>query len=399
VVFSMKERQAVLRELTERYRRAGKKERGAILDEAVALCGYSRSYAGRRLRCLTLHGVPQEPGRRRRKATYGTETLVPLRTIWRTLDGLCGKRLAPYLPEIVPVLEAWGELHLTEEARERLLSVSSATIDRLLAGERRRLQLRGRSGTKPGSLLRHQIPVRTFAEWNEGEPGFLEIDLVSHDGGSSRGDWIQTLDVTDVFSGWTETRAVRNKAQRYVFAALMDIRRHLPFPLRGLDSDNGAEFINAELSRYCQQEGITFTRSRPYRRNDSCFVEQKNWTVVRKTVGYTRYDTEPELALLGELYRTLRLYTNFFLPQMKLREKMRTGATVRKRYDEAKTPYRRLLASDKLSSEEKERLTSQYVALNPVALHRTINRLQDRLAHLTRLKEQMRRKEVRAAGA
>ena len=399
MVFSMTEKQAVLRELTERYRRAGKKERGTILDECVALCGYSRGYAGRRLRYLVLHEIPKKPRKRRRKATYGSETLIPLRTIWRLLDGPCGKRLAPYLPEIVPALETWGELQVSEEVRMKLLSLSAATIDRLLAGERRRYQLRGSSGTKPGSLLRSQIPVRTFAEWDEGEPGFLEIDLVSHDGGSSRGDWIQTLDATDVYSGWTETRAVRNKAQCHVFAALMDIRRHLPFPLRGLDSDNGAEFINAELSRYCQREGLTFTRSRPYRKNDSCFVEQKNWTVVRKTVGYTRYDTEPELALMAELYRSLRLYTNFFWPQMKLQEKTRTGARVSKRYDEAKTPYRRLLDSEHLGEKEKDALRREYATLNPVALHREINRLQDRLAQLTRLKEELRKREVRATGA
>jgi hypothetical protein len=392
----MKERQAVLRELADRYRKAGKKERGTVLDEVVGLCGYSRAYAGRRLRHYCLYGTTTEPAARTRRATYGAETLIPLRKIWEILDEPCGKRLAPYLPEIVPVLERFGELHLSPPVREKLLSVSAATIDRLLRADRESCRLKGRSRTKPGTLLRHQIPVRTFTQWDEQRPGFLEIDLVSHDGGVAQGDWIQTLDATDVCSGWTETRAVRNKAQRYVFAALMDIRKSLPFPLLGLDSDNGSEFINAHLSRYCQAEGLTFTRSRPYRKNDSCFVEQKNWTVVRQTVGYARYDTEKELDILGELYQSLRLYTNFFQPQMKLQAKTRQGARVHKRYDEARTPYRRLLDSPHLSAQHKEKLEAQYPTLNPVALRATIDALQRRLVAHSKLKELLRRREVRA---
>jgi hypothetical protein len=395
VAFSMAERRAVLREIGPRYRKAGKKERGAILDEVVELCGYSRAYAARRL----CHGVPKEPRRRARKATYGTETLIPLRKIWAVLGAPCGKRLAPFLPEIVPILEGFGELHLTADARDKLLSVSAATIDRLLACERRSYELKGRSRTKPGSLLKSQVAVRTFAEWDEGRPGFLEVDLVSHDGGVAQGEWIQTLDGTDVYSGWTETRAVRNKAQKYVFAALLEIRKSLPFPLLGLDSDNGSEFINNHLSRYCQHEGLTFTRSRPYRKNDSCFVEQKNWTVVRQSVGYARYDTEEELALLNGIYDTLRLLSNFFLPQMKLMEKTRSGAKVYKRYDEARTPYQRLVGSGFLSEEHRTMLISEYRTLNPAALRRELDALQLRLFDITRRKELLRQKEVKAASA
>jgi hypothetical protein len=395
----MQERQAVLRELARRYRKAGKKERGVILDEVVRLCGYSRAYAARRLRTCALHGVPEQPARRSRKPRYGAETLVPLRKIWAVLGAPCGKRLAPYLAEIVPVLERFDELHLTAEARGKLTSISPASIDRLLAQDRRSYELKGRSRTKPGSLLRSQVAVRTFAEWNEGRPGFLEIDLVSHDGGMAHGDWIQTLDATDVYSGWTETRAVRNKAQAHVFASLLEIRKSLPFPLLGLDSDNGSEFINDQLSRYCQQEGLTFTRSRPYRKNDSCFVEQKNWTVVRQTVGYARYDTPAELELLNQIYGTLRLLGNFFLPQMKLIQKTRTGAKVNKRYDEARTPYQRLLKSGFLSPTEERALANHYQTLNPAALRRDLDALQLRLLEATRRKERLRHKEVIATTA
>jgi hypothetical protein len=391
----MAERRAVLREFGPRYRKAGKKERGLILDEVVELCGYSRAYAARWL----CHGLPERPARRKRKPTYGPETLIPLRKVWAVLSAPCGKRLAPFLPEIVPILEGFGELHLSAEAREKLLSISAATIDRLLAEDRRSYALKGHSHTKPGSLLKSQVAVRTFAEWDEDRPGFMEIDLVSHDGGLPQGDWIQTLDATDVYSGWTETRAVRNKAQVHVFAALVEMRKSLPFALLGLDSDNGSEFINNQLSRYCQHEGLTFTRSRPYHKNDSCFVEQKNWTVVRQTVGYERYDTEEELLLLQEIYAKLRLLSNFFWPQMKLAEKTRVGAKVTKRYDEARTPYRRLMDSGFLCGERAGELSEQYRALNPAALRRELDALLLRLKETTRRKQRLKAKEVRVAGA
>jgi hypothetical protein len=230
-------------------------------------------------------------------------------------------------------------------------------------------------------------------------PASFQIDLVSHDGGMAQGDWIQTLDATDVYSGWTETKAVRNKAQCYVFAALLEIRKSLPFPLLGLDSDNGSEFINHQLSRYCQHEGLTFTRSRPYRKNDSCFVEQKNWTVVRQTVGYARYDTPEELDQLNQIYGTLRLLGNFFLPQMKLIQKTRVGAKVHKRYDGARTPYQRLLGSEHLSDEQQQALVAGYRTLNPAALRRELDALELRLLEITRHKERLRQKEVIATTA
>ena len=389
----MKERQAVVRELGKGYRQKTKKERGLIVDELVRLTGYNRAYACRALRQGGCTGR-RKPQTRSRAKTYGPEVLVPLRKIWATLDGIAGKRLAPFLPEMVAVMEREGELNLSAEVREKLLRISAATIDRLLAPDRRRLMIRGRARTKPGTLLKHQIPIRTFASWDEGRPGFLEVDLVSHDGGRPVGDWIQTLSATDVASGWTETRACKNKAQLHVFAALLHIRRALPFPLLGLDSDNGSEFINNHLRRYCEQEEISFTRSRPYRKNDACFVEQKNWHVVRRTVGYVRYDTEEELALLNELYSLLRLMTNFFSPQMKLRQKTRDGARVTKRYDQAKTPYQRLLEAGALTQKAEERLGALYLSLNPAQLQRKIGAIQKRLRILAIAKLETMRKEA-----
>ncbi len=255
--------------------------------------------------------------------------------------------------------------------------ISPATIDRVLAPERRKFALRGRCGTKPGTLLKHQIPIRTFAEWNEAQPGFVEIDLVGHDGGDACGDFCQTLDVTDVASGWTESQAVINKAQVWVFEALKAIRARLPFALRGIDSDNGSEFINNHLLRYCQQEKITFTRGRAWKKNDGCFVEQKNYSVVRRAVGYARYDTPAQLRLLNTLYGHLRLYTNYFQPVMKLVSKQRIGAKVKKTYDPPQTPYRRLLAAPGITEQTRRRLNAEYATLNPAQLKREITRLQN----------------------
>ena len=338
MALSMATRKQITKEMARRYARARKGERGRMLDELCALTGYNRGYAARLLR--SGGGAPTARSRQRPR-TYGAETREPLRKLWATAGGICGKRLAPFLPELVAALERHGELELSEEQRAKLCAISAASVDRLLAAERRRLTLRGRATTRPGSLLRNQIPVRTFAEWDQGRAGFVEVDLVAHDGGVARGEFAYSLDLTDVASGWTEVRAVRNRAQRWTFEALTAIAARLPFPLLGLDSDNGGEFINAQLVRYCTEHEISFTRSRPYRKNDNCYVEQKNWTVVRRTVGWARFDTEAELATLNRLYDSLRLYVNYFQPQVKLTAKERCGSRLRKRYDTATTPYRR----------------------------------------------------------
>ena len=384
---TMKERKAVTAVMLARYRRASKKQKGRLLDELVALTGYHRWYA---VGLLRGHGrAPggwrgRAPGRRprERRRVYDAAVLAVLRRVWVIMDCICGKRLAAVLPEIVAVLERHGELQLAAATRQKLCAISAASIDRLLAPERRRLNVRGRSGTKPGTLLKHQIPIRTFAEWDQAQPGFVEIDLVGHDGGLARGDFCQTLDVTDVASGWTETQAVINKAQVWVFEALQGIRARLPFALKGIDSDNGSEFINDHLLRYTRQEHITFTRGRAWKKNDGCFVEQKNYSVVRRAVGYARYEGDAQLRLLNELYAQLRLYSNFFQPVMKLLSKERTGAKVKKTYDRPRTPYQRLCDSTALSKQAKQQLHTQYADLNPAELKRNIVQLQSRLLRI-----------------
>ncbi len=292
---------------------------------------------------------------------------------------MCSRRLHPFLPDILQTLEHHQELVLPTDIRALLLRMSRATVDRLLKPARARHPRRGLSTTKPGALLKKAIPVRTFADWDDVQPGFLELDLVAHCGDSAGGEYIYTLDSVDVATGWSECVAVPNRGQQAVFNALQVIRQRLPFPLRGIDSDNDSAFINDHLYRYTQREQITFTRSRPYKKNDQAHIEQKNWSVVRHLVGYDRYDSAVALARLNDLYEDLRLYVNFFQPSMKLVAKQRVDNKVRKKYDTARTPYQRVLQSAHVSETDKENLRQMNVALNPVTLRHRIE------AHLNSL--------------
>lgn len=392
----MKERRSVTAVVAARYRRASKKDKNTILNEFTQLTGYNRCYAafllrskGNKLRInnkTVLVGDLTRGIKRNRPRTYDDKVVCTLKKIWFVMDCICGKRLAPTLKELIPILERHQEIELDTTTKEKLLTISAATIDRLLAPERKRLSSSTRSRTKPGTLLKHQIPIKTFSEWDDKRPGFVEMDLVGHDGGNISGDYIQTLDVTDVCTGWTETQAVRNKAQVWVFEALKQIRECLPFELLGIDSDNGSEFINDQLYRYCLKEEITFTRARAYRKNDNCYVEQKNWSVVRRALGYLRYDTQRELEIINRLQGYLRLYTNHFQPVMKMIEKTRVGSRVKKKYDKPRTPYQRVLDSSHVGEERKEVLTKEHLKLNPAELKRQITKLQDKLRKIGLLK-------------
>jgi hypothetical protein len=387
---TMKERRRIAEATAGRYRKAGKREKGVILTEFVELTGFARSYAalvlrnqGRTVqvnRKLRVRGdVGKKLPRRGRGPTYDEQTVKALVQVWRIMDYICGKRLAPVLGEIVERLLRHNELRCDAATSKKLARMSAATIDRLLRPERLKYQLKGRAHTRPGTLLKHQIPMRTFSEWDEAQPGFLEMDLVGHDGGVVDSHHAFTLNAVDIASGWNCSRALKNKAQVWILEGVQKIQAKLPFPLRGLDSDNGSEFINETLYRFCQEQKITFTRSRPYRKNDSCFVEQKNYSVVRRAVGYQRFDTEVQLGLLNELYEVLDLYTNFFQPSMKLQSKERQGARVKKKYDAARTPYQRLLDSSFIPEESKKQLRAQYRLLNPAQLKRQMERLQQKL--------------------
>jgi len=387
---TMKERKRIAEATAGRYRKAGKKEKGVILTEFVELTGFARSYAALVLRNqgrvvqvnrqLRVRGdVGKKLPRRGRGPTYDEQTVKALVQVWRIMDYICGKRLAPVLGEIVERLLRHNELRCDAATSKKLARLSAATIDRLLRPERQKYQLKGRTHTRPGTLLKHQIPMRTFSEWDEAQPGFLEMDLVGHDGGVIDSHHAFTLNAVDIASGWNCSRALKNKAQVWILEGVQKIRAKLPFPLLGIDSDNGSEFINETLYNFCQEHKITFTRSRPYRKNDSCFVEQKNYSVVRRAVGYQRFDTDEQLGLLNELYEKLDLYTNFFQPSMKLQSKERHGARVKKKYDAARTPYQRLLDSSFIPEEIKKQLRAQYRLLNPAQLKRQLEKLQQKL--------------------
>ena len=319
-----------------------------------------------------------------RPPIYGEAVIAALRFCWAVQGTPCGRLLAAALPDLVPRLRRLKELEIDDATAALLVKIAPATIDRRLKADRAKLAPRGRSHTKPGTLLKDSIPMRTWAEWDDAVPGFVEIDLVGHEGGNAQGEFCFTLDITDIATGWTETRSVKNKAQKWVFAAIKDATAAFPFPIRGIDSDNGSEFINWELFRWCEQEKLTFTRSRSGNKNDGAHVEQKNWHIVRQTVGYHRYDTPAELELLGRIWALQRLLTNHFAPQQKLVAKERHGAKITKTYDQPATPYQRVLAdTGTVLKKVKTKLTRENKPLNPAQIQRELQALTAELLTLT----------------
>ncbi len=363
--------------LRPRYLGADRAGKGRLLDEVVAATGYARKRAIRLLRA----GPPSGRGGHGRPRRYSAVVVGALRAAAEASGWVCGKRLAPFLAELVPALEAEGALALRDEDRAALVGMSAATVDRRLAPFRRQLRPRGLGTTKPGTLLKQQVPIRTFTPWEDQRPGFLEVDLVAHCGTSTAGHYLNTLVATDVATGWTECAAIWGKGQAAVVEALVALRARLPFPLLGLDSDNGSEFLNAHLLRWCTTEAITFTRSRPYWKNDQAHVEQKNWSVVRRLVGYDRYESPEALAALRAVYEPLRLWTNHWQPTLKLVAKEREGARVRKRYDAARTPYRRVLDAGCPDEPTRRRLDAEHAASGPLALRRRLDAALLRLDH------------------
>ena len=375
-MMSHRSKRELLDTVRARYCAASRGEKTRMLDDLVAVTDYHRKY----LIHLLNHRPPgRRRGGRRRKRRYTQPVRRALVRVWRAANCICSKRLVPCMEEFVTALERHRELQLVPRTRQLLLQMSPATADRLLHSERRRPKGRGLGTTKPGTLLKKAIPIRTFADWDDKRPGFVEVDLVAHCNDSTGGQYLHTLVLTDVCTAWTECLALPNRGQQAVTEAIHHLRQLLPFPLLGLDSDNGAEFINANLLRYCQQEGITLTRSRPYKKNDQAYVEQKNWIVVRQTVGYDRYEGPLAVQRMQTLYQVLRLYLNFFQPVRKLVSKKRIGAKLTKHYDTAQTPYRRAWNATEVSVETKIRLEQLYLSLNPAALLRQIHRLQKQL--------------------
>lgn len=379
-MMTLNSKKELLKVTNPRYLKANKAKKTQILDEFIAATGYHRKYATRVLKKGPRPRKLSKKGNRRK--IYQGVVIKTLEQIWEISGRLCSKRLKPFLPEMVEVLERFKEIEMSPETKALLFKMSCSTIDRCLRSVRYKNNKRGLSTTKPGTLLKNSIPIRTFTEWNENIPGFVEIDLVAHCGETTAGQYLNTLTVTDIATGWTECLGILYRSQEKVKEAIIELRQRLPFPLLGIDSDNGSEFINNTLYNYCMDEQITFTRCRPYKKNDQAHVEQKNWSVVRRLIGYDRFQTEEELTLLRAIYHDWRLFVNYFQPVLKLIVKERIGSKVKKKYDTASTPYRRVLVSDLVSIEDKARLINTYYQLNPVSLR---NNIDDNIAKLWKL--------------
>jgi hypothetical protein len=398
VGLTMKEKKSITREMARKYRRADKKGKQSILNDLVHVSEYNRKYAIhllanwgkeelRRVEGKLVKFVVGKPAKRRRRAPrrmYDEAVRKAVHGLWQLFDYMCGKRLAVIIRLNIAVLQSEAQLDIDEAVRQKLLRISPATIDRMLSSERKKLLLKGRSHTRAGTLLKHQIPIRTFYDWDERKPGFFEADTVAHDGGNSSGEYCLTLNATDVSCGWVELRALRNRAHRWVKEEVDGVRVQLPFALKGFDSDNGGEFINHQLWTWANEHHINFTRSRSYRKNDNCFVEQKNDLAVRRIVGYYRFDTQAEYEALKEVYKHLCPLLNFFYPSVRIIEKMRVGARVKKKYDAPKPPYQRLLESADVEEPVKEELRRQAKKLNIVKQKRLVDRA---VAQLMRVHE------------
>ncbi|CAM3496117.1 DDE-type integrase/transposase/recombinase [Hydrogenibacillus schlegelii] len=374
---SLASRREYLATMRERYWAARtRRERTEILNEVQQVCGYHRKYTIRVLRKTT---PPAPTKRRRKRALRYLEALPVIARIWEALDYPCAERLHPVLLLMAEHLAAHGEVVLTGAVRDALRQISRATLARRLAAMPSPKPRRRLPRPRPG-LLQSQIPMATY-DWDEARPGALEVDLVEHNGGSTAGQYAYTLSMVDIVTGWSRRRALLGRSQRAVHEAIQDLIAQWPYPVWGLHTDNGAEFVNHHLHRYAKVHHLTFTRSRPYRKNDNAHVEQRNRQLVREIVGYARYDRPEQVEQLNRLYARLDLYANLFLPTRKLKNKVRDGARVRKSYDAARPPLDRILERDVLSPEERARWLALRQSLNPLQLHRELDELIAGLQH------------------
>lgn len=363
-------------EVRKKYRTASRAVKTQLLNDFCQFTRYHRKSALRLLHKPLPRLWKRYDNRvRTRTKKYNQLVINALLLLWRAANEICGERLQPFLPELLAVLERCGEIVVTTEVREKLGIISVGTVKKILQHQKHVSLIKIGGTTKPGSLLKHQISIR-YGRWTETTPGWCETDTVAHCGETAAGEFIYSLDVIDISSGWSEQAAIMGKGEKACVAQIEHIRQRLPFPLLGLDPDNGSEFINWHLHRYAKRHHVTLTRSRPYHKNDNAHVEQKNYTAIRQFIGYARLDTQEQLRIINDLYANeWRLYLNFFQPTLKLKEKRKdetTGKTTKK-YHESKTPYQRIMEHPNTTLQQKAMLQSQYHQLNPIQLQREIN--------------------------
>ena len=375
---TLKARTELMKSLRGAYSGSSGDEKKKLLDGFVEATGYHRKYAIRLLR--------KEPGTRinlkRGRVTYGDDVVQALLKVWTAAFFICSKRLEPFMPELVDSMERHGHLQIAAETREKLLAISSSTIDRLLRAHKKAVGRPTHYAKNAVSRLRSEITVRTFADWEEKEPGYCEIDLVAHNGGNPHGQFCHSLVLTDVFSAYTDFTVLLNKEEDSVIAALEAILARLPFALKGIDVDNGSEFLNHKLAHFCAQRAIRLTRGRPYRKNDQCYVEEKNGSIIRRHVGYRRFEGPAAQKLLLEIYARLRLFVNYFQPSQKLQSKARRGSKVTSKYSRALTPVARLLACPQLEETQKERMRLSFKSFDPVEILAKIDASKQQLVAL-----------------
>jgi hypothetical protein len=377
---SLTSRREYLLRIKPKYLKANNEKKTHLLDDVCHVTGLVRKYVINLLSAGTDLRFRVVRQRKARRATYGNDVVFYLKKIWEILDYPCGQRLKPMLGEMIAKLRVFKELSIPDTVADKLSRIAPATIDRKLERYKKDIRRRIQSTTKPGSLLKSQIPIRT-SSWEEKKPGNCELDTVAHCGSSAAGEFANTLNLTDILTGWSEQETMMGKAEKRVVAAVDAISERLPFPLRAIDPDNGGEFINWQLYHYCALRKVGFTRGRPYKKNDNAHIEQKNWTHVRKVYGYDRIEDDDIVALMNDLNRNeLRCYKNFFQPTIKLIDKKRIGKhkeKIKRIYDVPKTPYQRVLDCKDVPPEKKNELKKLYATLNPAELRRNIIRKLD----------------------
>lgn len=375
----MHSREQYLARVREEYRRASKRGKTRLLNEARKRTRLNRKVLIGKL----AHPPNPEPGKRGpRKPTYGADVLAALLKLWEIFDYPCGQRLAPGIREQLEKLRQAREVHCSQEVASKLMRISPKTIDRLLAREKQLRGLRHNRNPATHPLLYQKIPVKVASDWDTGQIGNLQVDYVLHSGRSPGGEYLHTISAVDIATSWWEAEPILRRTQQNTRDGMDRIRKRLPFRVLEIHPDNDTGMINDLLWQYCKNARIKMSRSRPYKKNDNAWVEQRNWTHVRKVVGYRRMDSAAELDVLRQLYEKLCLYKNYFQPTMKLLEKIREGGKLRRKYDEPRTPYQRIMESKDIRASSRRRLKQQYESMNVAELHRQVEALRNRLFDL-----------------